>query len=172
MFETQADLAGRNLVLRALRTLRVSGADRATAIDPLMRSAYVQKGIAMFRLAADAGDKDSATVEAMAPFEALNALEPDHPTPLVYFYLSFAQRGYVAPVEARQALERAAELAPFDKTLCLSVGIMQAKEGRIGQARQSLLPAALDPHGGETAATAKAMLDLLETAQEGEPLRP
>ncbi|UIP06414.1 hypothetical protein LY632_12045 [Erythrobacter sp. SDW2] len=150
----------------------IAAADRATAIDPLMRNAYVQKGIAMFRLAAAAEDKDSATVAAMAPLEALNALEPDHPTPLVYFYLSFAQRGYVAPVEARQALEQAAELALFDRTLWLSVGIAQAREGKIALARQSLRPVALDPHGGENAATAMAMLELLETAVEGQPFRP
>ncbi|WP_435418240.1 hypothetical protein WAB17_01285 [Parerythrobacter aurantius] len=149
----------------------IAAADRAIAIDPGLHGAYVHKGIAMFRTAAASEDTNAATVAAMAAFEALNALENDHPTPLVYFYLSFAQRGFVAPPEARRALERAAELAPFDKALWLSVGIMQAREGMIELARQSLRPVALDPHGGEHAVTAKALLTMLETAEEGQPFR-
>lgn len=150
----------------------VEAADLAIAADPAMPGPYVQKGKALFRLASDAPDKDGAVAEAMLPFEALNALENDHPAPLVYYYLSFAQRGLAAPEDARRALERAAERAPFDKNLWLSVGIMQAREGKIELAKQSLLPIAQDPHGGASRDTARRMLAMLGAAVEGEPFRP
>lgn len=148
----------------------IAAADRALAIDSGSKNALVQKGYALFRMAEDAADPEQAYKKAMAPFSRLNQLERDHPLPLVYLYRSFAQRGIEPTEQAKHALERAAELAPFDKALWMNVGLMQAQEGQIALARFSLEPIANDPHGGSAAQAAKAMIAVLEKAPEGVPL--
>lgn len=149
----------------------IAAANAAIALDPKQRNAYVQKGYALFREAIDAEDPDSAYKAAMAPFSALNALENDHPLPLIYYYRSFVARGKEPPEQARHALERAAELAPFDHGLWVNVGAMQAAEGKIALAKESLSPVAANPHGGRTAVRAEALIAALQNATEGEPFR-
>lgn len=149
----------------------VAAADRAIAIDPARANAYVQKGYALFRMAEDAEDEDAAFAAAMEPMQALNQRENDHPIPLIYYYRSFVQRGETPPENARAALERAAQLAPFDRGLWLQVAVMQAGEGKIELAKLSLEPLAANPHGGNMAEFAKAMLDQLADAPEGEQFR-
>lgn len=150
----------------------IAAADRAIALDPKVANAYVQKGYALFRLARDDDDQDAAYQAAMAPFTQLNRLENDHPLPLIYYYRSFTTRGMEPTETARHALERAAELAPFDQGLWFEAGLMQASEGKIAIAISSLSPIAGDPHGGRFAATAAALIRALEQAPEGEPFDP
>ncbi len=147
----------------------IAAADRALAIDAGSKNALVQKGYALFRLAEDSADPEQAYKKAMGPFSRLNQLERDHPLPLVYLYRSFAQRGLEPTEQAKHALERAAELAPFDKSLWMNVGMMQAQEGQIELARFSLEPIANDPHGGGLAQTAKRVIAVLEKSPEGVP---
>ena len=150
----------------------IAAADAAIALDPMQRNAYVQKGYALFGLAEDADDETAAYKAAMAPFAALNAIENDHPLPLIFYYRSYVQRGKIPPEQAKHALERAAQLSPFDHGLWFNVAMMQAREGRIAFARASLAPLAANPHGGRTASRAKQMLSNLEDAVEGTPYRP
>ena len=150
----------------------IAAADRAIAADPTVKNAYVQKGYALFRIAPDAADRDVAYTAAMVPFTALNKLENDHPLPLIYFYRSYAERGEAPSDHARHALERASMLAPFDKGLAMQVAMMQAREGRIDWARETLQPIAADPHGGDLAGTAQVYLQQLESAVPGEPWYP
>ncbi len=145
----------------------IAAADRAIALDPKRVNAYVQKGFAMFRMAADADDKAAAFDAAMEPFSQLNALENDHPLPLMYYYRSFAERGVAPPENARHALERAAQLAPFDKSLWFNVAMMQMEEGKVALAKESLQPIANDPHGRGRAVGTKAIIALLDQAEEG-----
>ncbi len=146
----------------------IAAADAAMAIDPARTNPYAQKGFALFRMAEEADDPDAAYAAAMVPFQDLNARENDHPLPLIYFYRSFAERGEEPSDNARAALERAAQLAPFDQGLWLQVAIMQAGEGKIDIARQSLEPLAANPHGGATATIATMMVDALEDVPDGE----
>ena len=147
----------------------IAAADRAIAIDPGRIHAYVQKGYALFRKAADAEDSDAAYEAAMAPFSALNQLENDHPLPLIYYYRSFAERG-LEPVEsAKHALERASQLAPFDQSLAMNVAIMQAQEGKTKLAAHTLAPLAANPHGGGLAKSAQQLIAALEQEPDGEP---
>ena len=147
----------------------IAAADRAIALNPSIKNAYVQKGYSLFRLAEDADDRDAAYSAAMKPFEALNALENDHPMPLIYYYRSYAERGLQPPENARHALERAYQLAPFDDSLAMNVAVMQATEGKTDLAAYTLAPLAADPHGGRMAARAKDLIDALKRAPEGEP---
>ena len=145
----------------------IAAADKAIAIDPARTNPYVQKGYALFRKASDGDDAEAAYNDAMAPFSALNAQENDHPLPLIYYYRSFAERGEVPPENARKALERAAELAPFDQQLWLRVAVMQAQEGKIELAKFSLQPLAANPHGGRSASLAGDFIDVLDKIPEG-----
>ena len=150
----------------------IAAADRAIALNPHVKNAYVQKGYALFREAGEAEDKDAAYQAALVPFTQLNKLENDHPLPLIYYYRSFTGRDAEPTETARHALERAAELAPFDKDLWFEAGLMQAREGKIAIAINSLAPIAGDPHGGGMTATAAALVEALRVAPEGKAFDP
>lgn len=150
----------------------IAAADRAIALDPGRANAYVQKGFAMFRMAEAAPDPEAAYTSAMAPFTALNALENDHPLPLIYYYRSFVERGEKPDETARNALAFASELAPFDHPLAMNAAVMHARFGEIGRAAQTLAPVAANPHGGRMAKSAQLLLTLFESAEEGVPFDP
>jgi tetratricopeptide (TPR) repeat protein len=150
----------------------IAAADAALARDPARANAYVQKGFAQFRLASKAaGDKRSAAfAEAVKTFVALNKRENDHPVPLIFFYRAQIESGAKVNENARAALERAAELAPFDHGLQVNTGIMLIGEGKIAYARTILAPVAANPHGGWAAARAKQLVAAIADAPEGTPL--
>ena len=148
----------------------IAAADKAIALDPSRANPYVQKGFSLFRMAHDAEDADVAYQAAMKPFQQLNAIENDHPLPLIYYYRSFAERGIEPPEDAKTALEQAALMSPFDKSLWFNVAQMQMQEGKISLARQSLKPLAADPHGGRGAAQAQSLLAILANVPEGESI--
>lgn len=150
----------------------IAAADAAIAIDPAAKNAYVQKGYALFRIAEAADDRDAAYTAAMQPFLALNALENDHPLPLIYMYRSYMKRGATPSESARHALERASELAPFDHDLAMEVALMQAAEGKLRIASSVLGPVAANPHGGKRAELARALIDEMAKAQDGKPFDP
>lgn len=145
----------------------IAAANRAIARDPGRANAYVQKGYAMFRQAREMDDQPAAFEAAMEPFAALNRIENDHPLPLVYYYRSYAERGVWPPENARAALERASELAPFDQQLQLNAGVMLMGEGKNSIARSFLAPLAASPHGGGLAAKAKQLIAVIAKVPDG-----
>lgn len=149
----------------------IAAADRAIAADPSRTNAYVQKGFALFRQASEAKDKQAAYEAAMKPFEALNAIENDHPLPLIHYYRSFAERGAKPTETARAALLQASQLAPFDQGLQLNTGLMLLQEGNFDLARQILNPVAANPHGGGAAERAKQLLERLANAPLDGPIK-
>ena len=150
----------------------IAAADAALSIDPSKVNAYLQKGYALFRQAAVAEDAETAYDLAMQPFQQLNRIENDHPMPLIYLYRSYSERGLEPSETARHALERASELAPFDKELAMELALMQAQDGNIARARMSLGPVLANPHGGNLAEEAQRVLAMLADAPEGEPVDP
>jgi tetratricopeptide (TPR) repeat protein len=140
----------------------IAAADAALAIDPNRVNAYVQKGLALFALAAEAEDPDAAYRSTREPFLALNRIENDHPLPLIYYNRSFAERGLPLPENAERALERAAELAPFDLYLRLNLATQQLRAGRADAARANFLPIAYSPHGGPLAEGARAVIERID----------
>jgi tetratricopeptide (TPR) repeat protein len=148
-------------------TEAIAAADAAIALDPSQTNAYVQKGFALFRIAGDADEVDEAFVAAMKPFEALNAIENDHPLPLIYYYRSFVQRRKEPNENARAALEHASRLAPFDQDLRLNVAMMMISERKNALARLMLAPLAADPHGTGRAEHAKQLMAALEQTPDG-----
>jgi tetratricopeptide (TPR) repeat protein len=150
----------------------VAAADAAIKLDPKQVNAYVQKGFALFRQAADADDKAAAYKKARAPFIALNAIENDHPLPLIYFYRSFAEQGKQPPSLAFDGLVRAVDLAPFDMGLRMNLGLALLRLGRGPEAAATLSPVAYNPHGGGMATAARGIIDRIakEPKWKGEDL--
>ena len=145
----------------------IAAAERAISIDPAIPNAYVQKGYALFRKAAESDEPAMAYQAAMTPFQDLNALEADHTQPLIYYYRSFVRRGEAPPEDAKFALERATQLAPFDKGLAVEAAGMKAAEGDPVIARYLLAPVAADPHGGKRGRLARAMMEVLAKVPDG-----
>lgn len=152
----------------------IAAADAALARDPKWVNAYVQKGLALFDEAkeADAQDKAAAFKAARKPFIALNAMENDHPLPLVYFYRSFAEQGIKPPPIAIDGLTRAVELAPFDMGLRLTLGRVLIRQGRKEDARIALAPVAYNPHDSELSGRARRMLERMDKNEAGKAENP
>ena len=143
----------------------IAAADKAIALDPSQTNAYVQKGFALFRMARSAEDQESAFAMAREPFIQLNAIEHDHPLPLIYFYRSFAEAGVDPPDLAFDGLVRAAELAPFDISLRMNLGMALLMHGEPARARPHLLAIARHPHAGRASDAAQALLDKIDAGQ-------
>ena len=140
----------------------IAAADAAILIDPGQANAYIQKGYALLRRAADSGDA-KAFQAARAPFLALNKLENDHPLPLLYFYLTYARQGQKPPANAVLGLERASQLAPFDFGLRMTVAMQQVRDGLHDAALANLTPVALNPHGGGLAEFARKTIERIKS---------
>ena len=136
----------------------ITAADAALALDSSQTNAYVQKGFALFRMAADADDTAAAYQRAMAPFAKLNKIENDHPLPLIYFYRTQVMRGQKPTKLALAGLRRASELAPFDARLRVNLAFALIKERQIAEAREALKPVGFNPHGGSLSSGARRVL--------------
>lgn len=154
------------------RDAAVAAADRAISIDPSVKNAYVQKGLALFEKAMEVEDGDAIFAQSLGAFSALNKLEQDHPIPLIYYYRIFFERRAEPTETAKHALERALQLAPFDRGLAMQVGQMQAREGKIALARQTLASSAASPHGDRLSIIAKLMREQLANVPEGTEWTP
>jgi len=141
----------------------VTAANAALAIDPNRVNALVEKGLALFALAATADDREAAYRASREPFLALNKIENDHPQPLIFYYRYYAERGLDPPETAVRALERAAELAPFDYQLRLNLAVQQLLHGKVEAARTNFLPVAYDPHGGPKAEGARTVIERIDS---------
>jgi tetratricopeptide (TPR) repeat protein len=143
----------------------IAAADAAIARDPKQVNAYVQKGFALFRKAAAADDKKAAYRAALVPFTDLNKIENDHPLPLIYYYLSYTQRGVPPTATAVSALGRASELAPFDLGLRGMKAFQEIRDKKIDDAIFDLAPLAYNPHGGKQADRMRALMDQLKAGK-------
>lgn len=150
----------------------IAAAEAAIARDPGQTNAYVQKGLSLFRMAADAPDRAKAYQQARVAFVALNRREPDHPLPLIYYYRSFVAQGLPPNDLAFRGLARASELAPFDLGLKMTLATEQIRRGLLTEARRSLGPVAFNPHGGGLAQAAQRVLARIDAnpAWDGQDL--
>lgn len=143
----------------------VAAADAALAIDPTEANAHVQKGLALYRMAGEADGDDSAPAyaRARAAFVDLNRVENNHPLPLIYNYRILVAQGEEPNELAVRGLERAAELAPFDLGLRMTLAMEQLRSGARDRARANLAPVAYNPHGGTLAQRAQETLERMES---------
>ncbi len=147
----------------------IAAADRALALNPRQVNAYVQKGYALFRQAADAPEPEAAYKAAVEPFVALNRIENNHPLPLQYYFLSFVERGEPPNDLAVRGLERAVQLAPFDRGLRHTLATHLVRTERLDRARAHLLPLAYNAHGGAMAEAARQAIELIDQGGENAP---
>lgn len=140
----------------------IVAADAAIARDPGLTNAYVQKGLSLFRLAADAPDRAAAYVKARVAFATLNRRENDHPLPLIYYYRSYIEQGLPPNDLAIQGLARAVQMAPFDLGLRMTLGVALLQRHDVVQAKRAIGPVAYNPHGGGLAASAQRVLARIE----------
>lgn len=146
----------------------ITAADQALAINPNHMNALIQKGVALARIAtASKSAEDWAKVRTH--FVAVNKLEPEHPIPLLYFYLSYAGQGMEPTQNSIDGLEWALELAPYDSKLRLATAQAQMNQKRYQDAIQTLSIMAFNPRDTD-AEEARTLLDTARnslTTEEG-----
>ncbi len=143
----------------------IAAADAAIKINPGEVNAYIQKGYSLLRKAEKSGEAAQFDVARNA-FLALNAIENDHPIPLIYFYRSFVQQMRKPTKNAVNALERASQISPFDLDLRMMLAMQQLRDGRREDARTNLVPVAYNPHGGKGAEIARAVMTRMDADKD------
>jgi tetratricopeptide (TPR) repeat protein len=124
----------------------ITEADQALAIDPTQINAHVQKGYALARKARSGASASTSWKDVRAQFVKANAVENDHPIPLLYFYLSYKQAGVKLTQNAIDGLEWALKLAPYDPSLRWLVAQQMVDDERLRDAIITLGPLAYSPH--------------------------
>lgn len=158
-----------------------AAAERALKADPKSTEAMIYKG----RVKMAKGEKSGADAdwrEARRWLMAANKIDTEDPEPLMLFYESYVRQGERPTANAISALHYASRLAPQDGGLRMNSAFAYLNENRLDEARLEIAPIAYDPHGGEFAAAARRMLELVakgdvksalgirapETAESGE----
>lgn len=137
-----------------------AAAELALKADPRSTEAMIYKGRVMMAKAEESG-ADADWKEARRWLLAANKLDTEDPEPLMLFYRSYARQGERPTANAISALHYAARLAPQDGGLRMNSAVAYLNERKLDQARLEIAPIAYDPHGGEFAASARRMLELV-----------
>lgn len=127
----------------------IAAADRATAINPKDVNALIQKGYAMAAQAGEAEDRAAAYKAVRRQFAAANAVEPENPIPLIWFYRSYIDNGEAPSINAKKGLDWALALAPFDDGLRWDVAAMHMYDGNYREVVALLQPLVNSPHKSE-----------------------
>lgn len=140
----------------------IVAADRAIAIDPAQIDAHLQKGYALARKAQSGAPGSPSWKDVGVQFIKANAVENDHPVPLMYFYLSHKQAGLAPTKNAIDGLEWALKLAPYDPPLRWLVAQQMVADERLSDAIATLAPLAYSPHPSNETEKALTLLKELE----------
>jgi len=154
----------------------IAAADAAVAIDPQQVNAHIQKGYALAHKVESGALPKEAWKDVRRQFIKANAVENDHPVPLVHFYLTYVRQGERPTQNAIDGLEWALALAPFDASLRWLVAQEMVAGRRYREAAQTLGPLAYSPHPGKNTEEAlKLLKDVearLESSKETAPESP
>lgn len=159
-YAVQLELAEAELDAEHLEASEAA-ADKAVALQPEGIDGLIAKGRAVFERGKKA--KDKALLEQARTWLAkAHDVDPHHPAPLLYNYLSYFYEGGPIPQSALVGLEQAYLAAPHyaDLRLILSRQLLSEKKGPL--AREILLPLALDPHVSKTRKNLHGVIDLIE----------
>jgi hypothetical protein len=138
-----------------------AAADRAIQLEPAGIDGLIAKGRVVFERGKKA--KDKALLAQARPWLAkAHDLDPHHPAPLLYNYLSYFYESSTIPQNALIGLEQAYLAAPHfgDLRLILSRQLLSEKKGDL--ARDILLPLALNPHVSKTRKNLHGVVELIE----------
>jgi tetratricopeptide (TPR) repeat protein len=147
----------------------IAAADSALAIDSKQIKAHIQRGYALARKVESGALPKESWKDARRQFVQANAVENDHPIPLVQFYLTYAQQGEPPTKNAIDGLEWALELAPFDGSLRWLVTQQMIRDERYKDAARTLAPLAYSAHEGEHTDAARKLLKEVEARLEPSP---
>jgi tetratricopeptide (TPR) repeat protein len=137
----------------------IAASEKVLAIDPKNLNGMVQKIYALSKEAQDAEAGKADWTKVRKAIVALNKVEPDNPIALIHYYNSLKDSGQAITDLAAHGLERALELAPFDKGLRFEVAQQQISEKLYASAIKTLLPLANDPHQNGEENPAQKLLD-------------
>ena len=135
-----------------------AAADRALQLKPDSIDALIDKGQVLL----ERGKKDKQFLpQARIFLTQAHDLDPHHPAPLLYNYLTYWYSGQPIPEQAAIGLEQAYLAAPHDRDLRLVLTRQLLSEKKGDLARDILLPLALNPHEGKDQKNLHAVIDLI-----------
>lgn len=150
-----------------------AAADRAAKANPRSTEALVLKGRAVLERATDFdGDARDLFAQARRHFIGANTIDPEDPEPLMEFYKSFVREGVRPTANAIEALHYASNLAPQDLGLRMNSAVAYLNEGKLKEARITLVPVAYSPHGGGIAEAARHMIAKIDAGDAKGALQP
>ncbi|HVU30435.1 MAG TPA: hypothetical protein VHE36_08555 [Sphingomicrobium sp.] len=138
-----------------------AAADRAIHINPEGIDGLIAKGHVLLERGKKDKNKQLLT-EARTWLARAHDIDPHHPAPLLYNYLTYFYSGEGIPENALVGLEQAYLAAPHygDLRLILSRQLLSEKKGEL--AREILLPLALNPHVSKVRKTLHGVVELIE----------
>lgn len=140
-----------------------AAADRALAADPKQIDAWLYRGRSLAKLASKAGTSDAEVWrEVRKCFLSANSLDSEDPRALIDFYLSIGASGQPPTENSVAGLNRALELAPQDEGLRMLVTQQSLVDGKVAEARQSLVLVAASAHAGRLNTKAGVILEKLD----------
>ncbi len=140
----------------------IVAADRALTLNPKEINAYLQKGLALAKLAPDNEKPDVAWSGVRKHFIAMNTIENDHPLAMRHFYETYKQQGKTPTKNAIDGLGWALQLAPFDREIRWMVAQQEMADKLYADAIYTLKPLAYTPHQNDGS---KKALELLKEAE-------
>ena len=149
-----------------------AAADRAIKANSKSTEALVLKGRAAVERAVQApGDPTTIFAEARKLFVSANKIDPEDPEPLMEFFKAFLREGQRPTANAISALHYASNLAPQDLGLRMTSASAYLNEGKLKEARATLVPIAYSPHGGGIGEAARRMIAKIDAGDAKGALR-
>ena len=142
-----------------------AAADRAIKLDPESADAFIAKGHVLL----ERGKKDKKYLAQSRIWLAkAHDLDPQHPAPLFYNYLSYFYSGEAIPENALVGLEHAYLASPHYRELRLVLTRQLLAEKKGDLARDVLLPVALNPHVSKGQKNLHEVIDLIDAKKVSE----
>jgi tetratricopeptide (TPR) repeat protein len=147
----------------------IAASDRVTAIEPNNINALLQKGYALFRKAENSNANKETWSAVRKQFMKVNAIENNHPIPLIYFYKSYVQSKMKPTKNALEGYIWALKQAPFDLNLRMNVGEALLENNYFDGAIATLRSITIDARGKEMAEKASEMIAIAEKKKAAQP---
>ena len=108
---------------------------------------------------------------ARKALSAANGIDKEDPEPMMEYYFSYLKEGRAPNANAVAALHYASELAPQDTGLRMNSALRYLYDGKLTEARRSLVPIAFDPHGGSYADYARNIFQAIDAGDKERALK-
>jgi hypothetical protein len=147
--------------LRAGQDEAATGAaDRALKANPRDTKAIICKGAALAETAKKLSgpERHAAFGQARQLFIAANKIDTEDAEPLAMFFRTYVMEGLKPTDNAIAALHYASDLAPQDAPLRVSSAVAYLNQGKLKEARATLIPIAYNPHETELSQRAMAII--------------